>query len=160
MPVSADCFNYIEFAGKTDEEKIDYELEKLTLTDKLGADKIVEVLAAGADYSEVVLTWASNSEYAVVADDGLSIAFTIPTTETTVTITVTDTEGNVESLNETAVQVELSDKALAAGTTVALPIEATAIGNLLAQLIFLYPELDLAKARKIVIDTFDIKDVI
>lgn len=40
------------------------------------------------------------------------------------------------------------------------PVEATAIGNLLAQLIFLYPELDLAKARKIVIDTFDIKEVI
>jgi len=44
-------------------------------------------------------------------------------------------------------------------TVTAGPVEGTAIGNLISQLIYLYPEIDLEKARQIVIDTFDIKTV-
>lgn len=39
------------------------------------------------------------------------------------------------------------------------PTEGTAAGNLISQLIFLDPELDLAGARKIVMNTFDIQEV-
>lgn len=39
------------------------------------------------------------------------------------------------------------------------PVEGTAAGNLIAQLMFLNPELDLAKAREIIINTFDIKEI-
>lgn len=39
------------------------------------------------------------------------------------------------------------------------PVEGTAAGNLISQLIYLNPELDLAKAREIIINTFDIKEV-
>ncbi|MBR2342910.1 MAG: hypothetical protein IKA64_01495 [Clostridia bacterium] len=109
MPVSADCFNYIEFAGKTDEEKINFELDALEMVEKLGQDKTVDVATAGADYTEVVLSWASDSEYAVVAADGKSIAFTIPETETTVTITVTATIGetsNTKTFDVTLVPVK------------------------------------------------------
>ncbi|MBE6782350.1 MAG: rhamnulokinase [Ruminococcaceae bacterium] len=39
------------------------------------------------------------------------------------------------------------------------PVECTAIGNLLAQFMFLDKELNLAKARELVINTFDIKEI-
>ena len=89
IPMSRDCFEYTALVEKTADEKIDLELDALTMVDKLGADKTVEVLTAGVNYTDVTLTWTSNSEYAVVAADGKSIAFTIPQAATTVTITVT-----------------------------------------------------------------------
>ena len=94
IPMSKDCFEYLELVEKTADEKIDLELDPLTMVDKLGADKTVDVITAGVNYTDVALTWTSDSEYAVVADDGKSIAFTIPTTATTVTITVTGTLGD------------------------------------------------------------------
>ena len=100
MPVGTDCFEYTEFVEKTPEVKINHELEALELAAKLSADKVIEVVAAGADYSEVVITWSSNSDYAVVAADGKSISFTIPASATTVTITATGTIGEV-SVNKT-----------------------------------------------------------
>ncbi len=39
------------------------------------------------------------------------------------------------------------------------PVECTAIGNLLAQFMFLDKDLNLAKARELVINTFDIKEI-
>ena len=96
MPVDANCFEYLEFVEKTAEEKIDAELGELTFVDKLGADKTVDVVIAGASYTDVVLTWKSDSEYAVVAADGKSIAFTIPKVDTTVKITVTGKLGTTE----------------------------------------------------------------
>ena len=93
IPMSTDCFEYTEKIEKTADEKIDIELDALTFVEKLGADKTVDLITAGVNYKEVVMTWKSNSEYAVVSADGKSIAFTIPKTETTVTITVTGTIG-------------------------------------------------------------------
>ena len=89
IPMSRDCFEYTELVEKTAEEKIAIELDAITMVDKLGADKTVDVITAGANYADVVITWTSNSEYAVVAADGKSIAFTIPKAATTVTITAT-----------------------------------------------------------------------
>lgn len=94
IPMSTDCFEYLELVQKSNDEKIDLELDALTVVEKLGADKTVDVPTAGVNYSEVAITWTSNSEYAVVANDGKSIAFTIPATETTVTITATGKIGN------------------------------------------------------------------
>ena len=44
-------------------------------------------------------------------------------------------------------------------TVTAGPVEATATGNLMSQLIYLDNSLDLAKARQIIINSFDIKEV-
>ena len=44
-------------------------------------------------------------------------------------------------------------------TVTAGPVEATATGNLMSQLIYLDKDLDLAKARQMIINSFDIKEV-
>ncbi|MBQ8529356.1 MAG: OB-fold nucleic acid binding domain-containing protein [Clostridia bacterium] len=95
MPVGEDCFEYLTYVEKTPEVKISRELEALELVTKLSADKVVDVIVAGVDYTEVVISWSSNSEYAVV--NGNQISFTIPESATTVTITATGTIGDVSA---------------------------------------------------------------
>ena len=95
IPMDTNCFEYLELVEKTSDEKIDIVLDEITMVDKLGADKVVDVVSSNANYPEVVITWTSDSEYAVVAEDGKSIAFTIPQAETTVNITVIGSIGDV-----------------------------------------------------------------
>ena len=95
MPVGEDCFEYLTYVEKTPEVKISRELEALELVTKLSADKVVDVIVAGVDYTEVVISWSSNSDYAVV--NGNQISFTIPESATTVIITATGTIGEVRA---------------------------------------------------------------
>ena len=89
IPMSVDCFEYLEKVEKTPEQKIADTLDGLKIGTNFSSDAVVELLAAGSAYPEVALTWASNSEYAVVADGKLTI--TVPDAAIEVVVTVTAT---------------------------------------------------------------------
>jgi len=89
IPMDTGCFEYLEKVEKTDEQKIADTLEGLKLDTSFSSDAVVELLAAGAAYPEVTLTWTSNSEHAVIADGKLTI--TVPDAATEVIVTVTAT---------------------------------------------------------------------
>ena len=89
IPMDTGCFEYLEKVEKTDEQKIADTLEGLKLDASFSSDAVVELLAAGAAYPEVTLTWASNSEHAVIADGKLTITVPDAATEAIVTVTAT-----------------------------------------------------------------------
>ncbi|MBE6660461.1 MAG: hypothetical protein E7605_03560 [Ruminococcaceae bacterium] len=89
IPMDTGCFEYLEKVEKTPEQKIADTLEGLKLDASFTSDAVVELLAAGAAYPEVTLTWTSNSEHAVIADGKLTITVPDAATEAIVTVTAT-----------------------------------------------------------------------
>ncbi len=87
IPMTTDCFTYIEYVEKTPAEKIGLEFAELSLADKIAADTEITVPTAGKYYSNVTLTWSSDN--AAIAVAGGKLTVTMPTSKTTVTITVT-----------------------------------------------------------------------
>ena len=106
IPTSVDCFEYLEFVEKTPAEKIEAEKEALKIDASFNSDTEITVGLVGQYYSDVTITWASNSEYAVV--DGGKIKFTIPDEATTATITATIKCGDVTETKEFSVKLSKS----------------------------------------------------
>lgn len=91
IPMDTNCFEYLAKVEKTPEQKIADTLGELSLPASFNKDAVVDLPAAGTAYADVLLTWTSNNEAAVIADGKLTV--TIPTTAVEVTITVTATCG-------------------------------------------------------------------
>ena len=104
-PVSADAFSNIQVPERTDAEKIALELGTIKLDSKLTADKVIELLANGASYSEVVFTW-SVVENAAAVLEGNTLTLTVPDEKTTVELVVTATCG--EATDSKTFYIELS----------------------------------------------------
>ena len=98
IPMTTDCFEYLEKVEKTNEQKIEDVLGELTLPTVMNKNGELAAPAAGTAYSEVALTWASNNENVVVADGKLTV--TIPDAAVEVTITVTATCGDKTDTKE------------------------------------------------------------
>ncbi len=93
IPMSTDCFSNIVTVTKTDEEKVDAELDELTLSGAFSANAVVDVPVAGKYFNEVAITWASNNAAIVFADGKLTI--TVPEEAISVDVTATVTLGEV-----------------------------------------------------------------
>ena len=95
IPLGTDCFEYLELVEKTAEEKVDIELDAITLPGAYNADAEVTVPTVGNYYpTEAVIAWASNNAAIAYADGKLTI--TVPETDAlTVEVTVTVTVGEV-----------------------------------------------------------------
>lgn len=105
IPMSTDCFtNFVEVTY-TDEDKVNAELDSLKLDSTVTSDKVIDLLTVGQYYDTVTIAWASDSEYAVVADGKLTI--TVPNTTTTVKITATVTCGEVTKTKEFEVKLSM-----------------------------------------------------
>lgn len=89
MPISADCFVYGQKIEKTPDQKIADALDMVTFDKLIIANTVIDLPATVTAYPEVLLSWTSNSEYAVVADGKLTV--TIPTGGAEIVITVTAT---------------------------------------------------------------------
>ena len=89
MPISADCFVYGQKIEKTPDQKIADALDMVTFDQLIISNTVIDLPATITAYPEVLLSWASNSEYAVVADGKLTV--TIPTGGAEIVITVTAT---------------------------------------------------------------------
>ena len=80
-----DAFTYVSLPEKSDSEKVSFELDSLTMVDKVVEDTSLSLPLSGAGYDSVSISWSSDSPCAVV--DGSTLTFTLPEEETTVTIT-------------------------------------------------------------------------
>ncbi len=105
-PVTADAFSNFKAIERSDAEKAQFELDNLTFDAKLTADTVIELLAAGATYTDVALTWVSDNAAAVVADGKLTV--TIPENETVIKLTVTAKCGNETKTREFSVTLSKS----------------------------------------------------
>ena len=108
-PVSADAFSNVLVPERTDAEKVEMELGLIKLDSKVTADKVITLPANGTNYSDVVFTWACESEHAVLADGKLTL--TVPDSKATVTVTVTATCG--EATETQTFEITLSKEVIA-----------------------------------------------
>ena len=92
VPVSTDCFEYLEFVEKTAEEKIAAELDGLTFEANYSSDAVVDLLTAGKNYNDVVISWTSDNAAITIADGKATIV--VPETAVTVKLTATLTCGD------------------------------------------------------------------
>ena len=95
VPMNTTPFTNITVVELSDEDKVDIELEAITLPGAYSADAEVTVPTVGNSYpTEAVIAWASNNAAIVYADGKLTI--TVPETDAlTVEVTVTVTVGEV-----------------------------------------------------------------
>jgi DNA/RNA endonuclease YhcR with UshA esterase domain len=98
IPTSVNCFEYLSAPQKTDAEKVTDALGLLTFGSSFSSDTVIDLPAASTAFADVLLTWTSNSEFAVVADGKLTI--TVPDAATEVVITVTATCGEATGTKE------------------------------------------------------------
>ena len=103
-PVSADAFTYISLPEKSDEEKVAFEKENLTLPGAATEDITVDLNAVGQSYDKVTIAWASDNDCAVIKDGKLVI--TLPEEAATVKVTATLTCGSVTDTKEFEIKVD------------------------------------------------------
>ena len=93
IPATVDAFSNFKEIERTDAEKVQFELDKITIDASFSADTVITLPIVGANYNTVKLSYASNDASIVVDNAAGTLTITIPENKTTVTITVTATIG-------------------------------------------------------------------
>ena len=106
-----------EMDNSTPEEKVAAELADIVVPSSVKVDGVLDLPLTGARYPEVTMTWTSDSQYAVVGEDG-KITITIPAEPVTVKLTVVVVFGEVSETKE--FEVELSREATPIADIIAL----------------------------------------
>ena len=99
-----DAFTYVSLPEKSDEEKIAFELDSLSLTDYCAEDTVIALTLEGAGYSDVAMEWTSDSPAAVVEGDKLVI--TLAEEATVATVTAKAKSGDKEGVKEFKVSID------------------------------------------------------
>ena len=118
IPMSVDCFTNFSYVEKTAEEKVDAELGELALETTVTSSTVVDILTVGKYYEDVTISWTSDSEYAVI--EGNKLTLTVPTTGATAKVTATVTCGDVTKTKEFTIKLSMEPTALADIITLAL----------------------------------------
>lgn len=94
-PVTVGAFTYKGLPEKTPAEKVAFELDNLTLVEKIDKPSEITLPTAGATYNDVAFSWAlTANDYATYdATTGKLTVATVPSLETTITLTLTATCG-------------------------------------------------------------------
>ncbi len=124
-PVSADAFEYLSLPEKSDAEAVAYEKENLTFADRVKTASELDLVATGATYSKVAITWALDGEYDFAKIENGKLLVTLPDEDTTITLTATLTAGETSDTKEFSIAVDAAPK----GSYVYTPAEAIAEGN-------------------------------
>ena len=99
-----DAFTYVSLPEKSDEEKIAFELDSLSLTDYCAEDTVIALTLEGAGYSDVAIEWTSDSPAAVVEGDKLVI--TLAEEATVATVTAKAKSGDKEGVKEFKISID------------------------------------------------------
>ena len=105
IPMSVDCFEYLELVVKTDAEKVADVLDQIKIGTSFSSDEVVDLPVSV--YDEVTLTWTSDNEAIVIADGKMTVV--VPEGTVTATVTVTAVCGEVTETK--TFEVKLSKKA-------------------------------------------------
>ena len=111
IPMTTDCFTNFQYVEKTAEEKVDAELGELKLETTVTSSTVVDILTTGKYYSDVTISWTSDSEYAVI--DGNKLTLTVPNTGATAKVTATVTCGDVTKTKEFTIKLSMEPTAIA-----------------------------------------------
>ena len=117
IPMTEDCFNFLQAQEMSDAEKVANSLNAITVVGKLISDTTITLPAVGQNFADVVLSWTLEANDAATLD-GTTLTLTVPESKTTVTITVTATLGEVTETK--TFTIELSKEATPVADIIAL----------------------------------------
>ena len=117
IPMTEDCFNFLQAQEMSDAEKVANSLNAITVPGKVTSDTTITLPAVGQNFADVVLSWTLEANDAA-ALDGTTLTLTVPESKTTVTITVTATLGEVTETK--TFTIELSKEATPVADIIAL----------------------------------------
>ncbi len=103
-PVTVDAFEYVSLPDLDDAGMVAFEKNALTFAEEIDAAGEIALAAKGSAYEAVAITWASNSELAVVSEGKLVVA-SLPDDETEIKITATLTSGDATDTKEFTVKL-------------------------------------------------------
>ena len=126
-PVDENCWSNLQLPVLSDADALALEKGQLAApATKVGDDTVINLQTAGLAYAEqVAISWASDSECAVVSADGKTLTITCPEEDTEVTLTATLTAGTETDTVTFKVNVE----AAATDQYVAKKVSAMAAGT-------------------------------
>ena len=130
-PVGPEAVEYIGLPQKSNEEKVAFEKDALSIPEKITEDTVLEPGTDGKTYDDVKIAWASDNDCAKV--EGGKITFTCPEEDTTVKITATITCGDKSDTREFSVLVEAASKAVYVAEIVENPVAGEAYKLVLFQ---------------------------
>lgn len=107
-----DAISNIKEVEKTPAEKVAAEKDNLAIDASYSADGDYTLPVAGTNYADVVISWASNSEYVVVGANGV-ITVKVPDTKTEVVLTATLTCGEATATKEITITLNKSITSIA-----------------------------------------------
>ena len=111
-----DAFTYVSLPEKSDEEKIAFELDALTLIDSVSEDTTITLQTVGAGYDDVNIEWTSDNPCAVI--DGSQLVITLPEEEALVTVTAKAAVGEAFGEKSFTISVDALSTILAGGRSV------------------------------------------
>ena len=88
IPMSVDCFTNFVAVEMTEADKVAAELDAVTVPEGVFKDTVIDLPTAGKYFDDVTITWTSDSDAAVVGEDG-KLTITLGEEATTVTLTAT-----------------------------------------------------------------------
>ncbi len=131
IPTSVDCFYNYQLPERTDAEKLALELDALEIPAKIEKNGSVTLPLNGGTYADVTLAWSSDKDCAVVKDNKLNV--TLPAEETTVTLTVVATLGELSETKTFEIAVDAASADLYIPKPVTAPEADTAYKFFLIQ---------------------------
>ena len=102
-PVTADAFTNFVLPERDDAGKVAFEKDNLSFATTISKGGESELPVTGATYSDVTISWASDSELAVVNGNKLNV--TVPTETATIKLTATITSGEATETKEFEVKI-------------------------------------------------------
>ena len=107
IPMTTDCFEYLEKVEKTPEQKVQEELDILTIPTFISKDTTLELPLKGTNYTDVTYTWAVDKEGYTIDAEG-KIALTVSSTPVELKFTVTAKCGDKTATKDITVKVALA----------------------------------------------------
>ena len=125
IPTSTDCFSDYTVVTKSDAEKVEAEIENLTVVENIIEDTTVELVLVGKYYEDVAIAWTIDNEGYTIDENG-KLVIALADEQVKLTLTATFTCGDVTETKTFEINVKALAKGVYAGEHVDNPVVGTA----------------------------------
>ena len=125
IPTSTDCFSDYTVVTKSDAEKVEAEIENLTVVENIIEDTTVELVLVGKYYEDVAIAWTIDNEGYTIDENG-KLVIALADEQVKLTLTATFTCGEVTETKTFEINVKALAKGVYTGEHVDNPVVGTA----------------------------------
>ncbi len=125
IPTGTDCFSDYTVVTKTDAEKVEAEVENLTVIGNVTENTTVELPLVGQFYDDVKIAWTIDNQAYTIDENG-KLAIALADEQVKLTLTATITCGEVSETKTFEINVKALAKGVYTGEHVDAPVAGTA----------------------------------